>query len=142
MTSKMTISAICYGMYEKTREWEYEGRPGDLPKYMIDRPLFYHNVWAKSKIIQTNYNQFEFFVKEVLKLTSQVRIIRQRWKEMKSYGYLIEFNGSGSYALNLILVRPLFGEPNPEFDEDLTGDVPPNLTVEYLSKGPKAIKIA
>jgi hypothetical protein len=111
MASKQTISAICYAMFKITRKWECEGFPKSIPAIMI-RPMVYHNVWKKQQALVIDFDEFSFFV-EYLEITSQKRVIKEKWNDMIKFGYLKEINESGRFLLNLDLIRPLFGEPNP-----------------------------
>ena len=114
MASKLTLDAILYRIFKETQKWEMEGGiPNSIPPIIRKQPIFHHNVWKNSTEFTLEYDEFLFFVKEHLKLTSQTRIVKERWTEMKKFGYLKEVNTSGAFKLQLNLVRPLFGEPNP-----------------------------
>jgi len=121
MTKKTTVSAILFAMYEQTRRWECEGQvPVSIPPIFRDRYVMVHKNWVvdpqkfspdiKSEL-PLNYDEYEFFVKEILKLTTQKRIVRERWNEMKKYGILQERGNSGRHFLQLNRALPMFGEP-------------------------------
>ena len=107
--SKMSTENIFREMYEKALYWEqYGGKPHRVKNNSISNI----EVWLASKGMPMSYEIFEYMLKDVLKLSSQHRVIRETWLYLLRQEYIVEKEvnkNTKTLTLNLVEVREILG---------------------------------
>jgi|GEM_PF-6582613 len=121
--SKMTTENIFRKMYNQTIYWNDFG---DIPYRMKGKGISSVEVWLMANAVSITYEEFEYFIKEILKLSKQHRIIRETWHYFIRQGFIVEREVNQhkkTHNLILIEIREMLSIDGPKEMSKIRGEI-------------------